>query len=153
MTRIIMASLLLLFACATAPGPHAQERPAAQTDGQASALPWLRLDDLSATRDRPLFARDRRPRPSAPPPPPAEPLALAEPEPEPQKPAPPALKGIIVQDASTLVLLEDQASAEQVFVRSGDSFGPWRVIAASDHRVTLAAGGEQVVLDLNAPAP
>jgi hypothetical protein len=119
------------------------------TENAASALPWLKLDDLSATRDRPIFAPDRRPPVVVSPP--TEPPVLAEAEPEFEAPIPiPALKGIIVQGSLTLVVLEDRTTAESIVVRSGDRFGPWQVVAENDRSVRLAAGGEQVLLDLYA---
>jgi general secretion pathway protein M len=125
---------------ATAAAPVAEDR--------TPALRWLKLEDLSATRERPLFAEDRRPRRIAPPP--SDPVAVIEPEPEDAMPLP-SLKGIIVQGSSTLVLLEDQSTSESVIVRSGDNFGPWQVVAENDHTVRLATGTEQVVLDLFEP--
>lgn len=152
MTRVVI-SLAAAVACILA-AASAQEHSPAPIPGPVggeprSALPWLKLEDLAATRERPLFAPGRRPPPSPSPPP--DPLPVVEAAPEEPKPLPPSLKGIIQQGTSTLVLLEDSGTAEQVFVRSGDRFGPWQVVAESDHTVRLAAGGEQVVLDLREP--
>jgi hypothetical protein len=142
----LLASLMAATASAQDQLPATAAPPVAE--GRTSALRWLKLEDLSATRERPLFAEDRRPRRTAPPP--ADPVAVIEPEPEDAKPIP-SLKGIIVQGSSTLVLLEDQSTSESVIVHSGDTFGPWQVVAENDHSVRLAAGTEQVVLDLFEP--
>jgi hypothetical protein len=152
----VLASLAALLASLIAATVSAQDQPPATAtapaaEERASALPWLKLEDLSATRERPLFAADRRP-PRIAPPPPADPVPVAEAEIEEPKPLPPSLKGIIAQGASTLVVLEDQNTSESVVVRSGDSFGPWQVVAETDHSVRLAAGGEEVVLNLFEPA-
>lgn len=117
-----------------------------QAVGQSS-IPGLNLGDLSATRNRPLFAQDRRP-PQPPAPPPSRVLPVAKAT-EPVKPKPVlSLRGIIVQPSSTLVLLQDMTTSESVVVRSGESFGPWRVDVEDDHSVKLAAGSEQVHLEM-----
>jgi hypothetical protein len=108
--------------------------------GAASALPGLTLETLSATRDRPLFVPGRRP----PAPPPAVQSAAAIP----QKVLVPTLRGVIIQPAYTLVVLEDGATRESVVLRSGESFGPWRVTVKTDHTVQLASGSEKIELDL-----
>jgi hypothetical protein len=145
----ITASLVVIAAFMGA--ASAQEQPPATataapaSESGTSALPWLKLEDLSATRERPLFAQDRRPPRATPPP--ADPVPVAEAESETPRPVP-SLKGIIMQGSLTLVVLEDQTTSESVVVRSGDSFGPWQVVAETEHRVRLAAGSDEVVLDL-----
>jgi general secretion pathway protein N len=114
------------------------------------ALPWLKLEDLSATRDRPLFAQSRRP----PPPPVAAIPTVSAPQKEEEAPdARPnlSLRGIIRQDASTLVVLEDNSTSESIVVRSGDSYGRWRVTAESDDSVKLADESEELRLNLFRP--
>jgi hypothetical protein len=145
---LLVAILTASVLARASPWAHAPETAAQlASESRPSALPWLRLEDLAATRERPLFAQDRRPRRIAPPP--ADPLPVAAAPPEQEAPKPiPSLKGIIVEGESTLVVLEDESTSESVVVRSGDSFGPWQVVAETDHSVRLAAGGEEVVLEL-----
>ena len=137
---------LLLIAVQTAAA--GEKAPAA---GPASALPWLKLEELSATRERPLFAPDRRPTP--PPPPPVTAPVVSAPEKEEVQEATPrlSLRGIIRQGATILVVLEDAASSTSVVVRSGDSYGRWRVSAESDHSVKLADGSQELHLRLFEP--
>lgn len=108
---------------------------------QLSALPRMKLEDLTATRDRPLFAANRRPQP-----PPQPPLAAAEPQRPPRRLPEFALKGIISEGSSTFVLLEDLDSSEPVVVRAGEKVGAWRIVVETDHTVTLVGDGERIKL-------
>ena len=54
--RITVLALLLV---AWSPALHA-EQPSPDQPRLRSALPWLDLKSMSSTRDRPLFAQDRR---------------------------------------------------------------------------------------------
>ena len=112
-------------------------------DKTASALPWLKIDALSATRDRPLFAPDRRK--AAPiPAPPDNIMSTQEVPPKPQL----ALVGIIVEPTATFILLHDLASSETITLRSGQSFDRWRLIADTDHSVSLRDGDKRLELDM-----
>jgi hypothetical protein len=136
---------LLLIAVQTAAAED--NAPAA---GLASALQWLKLEELSATRERPLFAPNRRPTP--PPPVTTAPVVSASEKEEVQEATPRlSLTGIIRQGATILVVLEDAASSSSVVVRSGDSYGRWRVSAESDHSVKLADGSQELRLRLFEP--
>jgi general secretion pathway protein N len=157
-TRLMRKSLALIaLAGSSIAVPAAAQVPspapaAAETAGQdqGRVLPWLKLEDLSATRDRPLFAPDRRPPPL---PPVAAPpaVSVAQPEEVPDTRPNLSLKGIIRQDSAILIVLEDNATSESIIVRSGDSYGRWRVIAESDDSVKLADGSEELRLTLFQP--
>jgi hypothetical protein len=118
-----------------------------------SALPWLNLDSLSATRERPLFAPDRR-RPAPPPPVVAADQPAEHTESVRQPPAPKAqqleLTGIIVSASETIVLLRDPATSESVTVRPGDTVGPWRVSVDSNEAVTLKDGNKELRIEMYA---
>jgi hypothetical protein len=109
---------------------------------RASALPFLKLEELTATRDRPLFAMDRRPQAPAQPPP-----AIV-----PQQPAKQrheyTLKGVISQGASTFVLLEDLNTSETLLVRAGEKLGEWQITVDSDRSVTLIGEGGPIKLEM-----
>jgi general secretion pathway protein N len=140
-SALIAVGLMLIVVQATA-----EERAP-----PAGALPWLKLDELSATRERPLFAPDRR---SAPPPPPpvAAPVVSAPEKEEAQEAGQSlSLRGIIQQGATTLIVLEDTASATSIVVRSGESYGRWRVSVESDDSVKLADGSQELRLRLFEP--
>jgi hypothetical protein len=134
MTRYGLILIALLLSIVSSQVRAEEQRP--------SALPWLKLDDLSATRERPLFAPARRP-----PPPPFQPQA-ANPEDHPPEAPAMVLMGIIVKESETLVLLRNPATSETTTVRSGDSFGPWRVWAQNDHSAILSNGTKQIALEL-----
>jgi hypothetical protein len=157
-TRPVRSSLALIaLAGISIAVPVAAQEPspaplATQGAGQdrGRVLPWLKLEDLSATRDRPLFAPDRRP--PAPPPVAAPPVVSAPPPEEVPDTRPNlSLRGIIRQDSGTLVVLEDNATSESIVVRSGDNYGRWRVSAETDDSVKLADGSEELRLTLFQP--
>jgi general secretion pathway protein N len=108
-----------------------------------SVLPGLRLEDLTATRDRPLFAANRRPQPPATPAP-----VAAEPQRPPRQRPDFALKGIISEGSSTFVLLEDLDSSEPIVARAGEKVGAWRVVVETDRTVTLVGEGERIRLQM-----
>jgi len=114
---------------------------------ERSALPWLKLDALTATRDRPLFAPSRRKPP--PPPPVAAVNAPAPPqEAQQQQKRQLTLQGIIKDPLETLILLRDASTSESITVRSGETVGKWRVFADSSYSVTLKDGAEELKLEM-----
>jgi hypothetical protein len=121
---------------------HAEEQ---STNPSQSAVPWLSLDALSATRDRPLFAPNRHK--PAPPSAVATQASSAIVAPQPQKPQF-ALVGIIVTSSETIVLLRDPSKPELVSVRSGDSLGHWQVLADSNYTAKLTDGKQQFTLQM-----
>jgi hypothetical protein len=116
--------------------------PVLAEDQRPSALPWLKLNDLSATRERPLFAPTRRG-----PPPPQPHVATVAPAHPPETPRM-VLTGIIVKPSETIVVLRNIATSESVSLRSGESVGPWRVEAQNDHSVVLSDGTKQFTLEM-----
>jgi general secretion pathway protein N len=130
---LVMAALCWL-------GLHADRHALAETP---SALPWLKLESLSATRERPLFTPSRRhaelslatqlPSPS---------VALEEKE----KDAEIELTGLIEENNVTIVFLRTRS--QTVIVRSGDKFGRWQVKAISKTSVQLRDGTKQFNLEM-----
>jgi hypothetical protein len=111
-----------------------------------SALPSLNLDSLSATRERPLFAPDRR-KPAPPP------VARAEPiHPEAvlqaSRLAKLELTGVIVGPLETIVLLRDPTTSESVAVHPGEKVGRWLVSVDANDNVTLKDGDEELRLEM-----
>lgn len=121
----------------------AQEQP----PREQSALPWLELDALSATRDRPLFAPSRR---KAVPPPvlkskPEEAREVVQQSNKPQL----ALTGIIASSSSeSIALLRDTSTSESIAVHSGETIGRWRVVINTDHSVKLQDGSDEIELEM-----
>lgn len=144
MGRLIYYVALLLT---WSPCLHAQEQGLDHLPNEPhSALPWLSLDSLSATRERPLFAPDRR-KPAPPPP-----VGSNRPEALPQAQAPqkPQLRltGVIVSPWETLVLLRNPATSESVTIHPGETFGRWHVLVESNDTVTLKDGAEEITLEM-----
>jgi hypothetical protein len=134
MIRYALILITALLATARAPGLAGDQRP--------SALPWLQLKDLSATRERPLFAPTRRP-----PPPPQPQVVAVAPQHPPETPKM-VLTGIIVKPSETIVVLRNVATSESISLRSGESVGPWQVKAQNDHSVILSDGTKQITLEM-----
>jgi hypothetical protein len=118
---------------------------AAETGSESPSLlggwtvPWPPLKELKATRDRPLFAPDRRHVT-----PPSKPAQVRQ---EAVKPRPQfRLTGIIVEDSATFAVLKDLTLDESKVVRSGDKIGEWLVTVGADRIVTLACEREQITL-------
>jgi hypothetical protein len=140
--RRIALLALSLTACSVA--LHGEER-SANPPGQGSALPWLDLKSMSATRDRPLFVQDRRkllPKAVAVPPPRAANAVLEQKKPQ------LTLIGIIQGPDGTLVLLKDETTSDFLTVRSGESIGSWRVIADTSYTAKLIGGKDEITLEM-----
>jgi hypothetical protein len=122
---------------------HAQEQP----PKEQSALPWLELNSLSATRDRPLFAPSRR---KAVPPPTALQRKPEEVREEVQQSRKPhlALTGIIASSSQSIAFLRDTSTSESIAVHSGETIGRWRVVITTDHSVKLQDGSDEVELEM-----
>jgi hypothetical protein len=109
--------------------------------GAGSNLPnplaRLSLEELSATRDKPLFAPTRRP-PAPPPPPPPAVVRQAPPPPPPQ---PPALTFFgVVSEADGARALVRGPSNESLRLRIGDEVEGWSVIEIDRRRLVLSLG-------------
>jgi general secretion pathway protein N len=114
---------------------------------ERSALPWLKLGALAATRDRPLFTPARRK--PAPPPVLAAPNVAAPPqESQPAREPQLALEGIIVDSSETLILLRDASTSESITIRPGEPIGKWHVFVESSYSVILKNGDEQFRLEI-----
>lgn len=141
-----MKRVLFMFVtlASVAPAIAAQDNP----------LDALRLEDLSATRDRPLFTPSRRP------PPPAQVEAAPAPAPvvvedKPIVLGPPPfdLVGSAIGEGMAFALLRNRATSVVVRVRSGDDAEGWRVGAIGLRTVALAREGRSETLALAAPQP
>jgi hypothetical protein len=116
-------------------------------------FPWLTLDLLAATRDRPLFSPDRRgvePEPE---------VVEEEPEPEPEpevaeKPdAPPPqvrLAGVVISGTLRIAMLHDDVEDEVVRLREGQSFADWTLVAVAPRSVVFRHGTQEHTVVLSA---
>lgn len=139
--RVVCIGLVMMWSVCL----HAQNQPQTQLPNEpASALPWLNLDSLSATRERPLFAPSRR----KPAPPPAAATAV-HPETAPQAPALRfELTGIVVSPLGTTVLLRDLATSQSIAVHPGEKVGRWFIVVDSNDKVTLKNGADELKLEM-----
>ena len=121
---------------------------------EGDPLDALRLEDLSATRDRPLFTPTRRPPPPAP--------VEAAPSPEPAQveekaivlgPPPFDLVGSVIGEGAAVALLRNRTTNKVVRVKSGDDAEGWRVGAIGLRTVALAHEARKETLALAAPQP
>jgi hypothetical protein len=115
-------------------------------NAQHSAPPGLTLDALSATRDRPLFAPDRR-KPVLPSVTPDHPASGAKEPLGAQKPQL-TLVGIIAAPRGTIVLLRDRSTSQFLTLRSGETIGRWRIVATSNYSAKVSDGKEEYTLEM-----
>ena len=118
----------------------------------ADPLSELRLEDLSTTRERPLFRPSRRPPPPAPV---AQPEAPATPVETPvvaSEPPPFDLVGAAVGKRDAIALLRNRARGEVVRLRRGEEAEGWRAVSIGLRSVTLERDGRTESLALSAPA-
>jgi hypothetical protein len=115
--------------------------------GPANPAAATSLDQLSATRERPLFSPGRRP-------PQPPPVASISHEPAPHVPrAPPSLTliGVVLdtEDARAVV----RAGTEVIRARLGDEIDGWKVTEIDARRVQLSNEDRSVAFTLFAGAP
>ncbi len=112
-------------------------------------LDAVRLEDLSATRARPLFAPTRRP-----PPPPATPISAPPPPPVAAAPDPPPFEliGAVVGTHESFAVMRRRGSEKAARYRLGEVADGWRVGAVGFRSVTLERDGRMQSLALAAPA-
>ncbi len=112
MKRITQTVCTALLAV-TASGFAAAEEPASY-----NPLAGIQLESLTATREQPVFSRNRQPyRPAQ---------AKAATKPAQMAPVPNlSLVGVVLSDSSPLVILIDQALKTQVHLREGETYNGW----------------------------
>lgn len=165
--RLVVAALSALTAIGTPnSAPRAQSfvlvdasgDPIPEIDPPAAAprptpLPWLTLDLLAATRDRPLFSPDRRG--VAPEPEFVEPEPEPEPEPEiadePEAPPPRVrLAGVVISGPLRIAMLHDEDEDEVVRLREGQSFSDWTLVSVAPRSVVFRHGAQEHTFELTA---
>ena len=120
---------------------------------RANPLWGVPLTNLSATRERPLFAPSRRP-----PPPPAPVVAqtvVAAPPPKPPEPeAPPiTLVGTVIGESAAFGLFVDKSNPKTVIrLMRGDAHQGWVLRAIERRDAAVEKGHDLVILALPPPA-
>lgn len=134
-------------------GPSIEPRPAAptkpgarQTQPGGNPLWGIPLDELAATRERPLFSVSRRP-----PPPPVAAQPMAEPPPpppaEPERP-PLMLSGTVIGEPQNIALVQDQITKTLVRLHAGEAISGWFLRLIEARIVTVEKNDQTVALAL-----
>ncbi len=138
------------------PGAEADERrrnaasqEAVDREAPAPGNPlWrLPLKQFSATRERPIFSRSRRP-------PPPAPTYVAPVEVRPIKPPEPerptiALTGTIIgTDGYRSAVFRDTSSQDVLRLRVGDNYHGWVMLLITPREATLVKNGQQALIEL-----
>ncbi|WP_244423330.1 hypothetical protein [Bradyrhizobium sp. ORS 375] len=133
-----------------APARGAPSTPRAQPRS-GNPLWAIPLDQLSATRERPIFSPSRRPPPTeAPPPAVAEAPAVPEPSP-PERPAL-SLVGTVVNGDRGLAIFLDPSTRTPLRIRVGADYQGWTLRRVEARSVTLQRGDDRAVLQFASPA-
>jgi hypothetical protein len=149
--RICIIGCILLGAPAF--GVAAEDRPAVRGEQPPSGNPlWgIPIQQLSATRDRPIFSPSRRP-----PPPTMVDRPVAVVNPIVQKPAEPerpqlSLLGTIVNGDDGFGIFMDQATKASLRIRIGEAYQGWTLRLLQPGSVTLIRGQQSAVLEFPKP--
>lgn len=140
------AALVAILAAGLAAPSRAAD---ASEAGLANPLAVLSLEQLSATRERPLFSPARRlPAAPVPAPAPPEPVPVAA-APAPPQPAPAlALLGIIADQDGARALVRTGASSEVLRLRLGDAVESWTVAEIGRTELVLQLGDRRETVGL-----
>jgi hypothetical protein len=125
------------------PGAQAQQAPARL----ANPLAERSLDELSATRERPLFSASRR---QAQPP---QALIAQQPDPAPAAPPAIALLGVVMQEGKAQAVVRLGATGKISRLKTGDDAGGWKVKTIEPRQLVLSLGDRTAAFDLFAAMP
>jgi general secretion pathway protein N len=117
----------------------------------ANPLWAVRLGELPATRDRPIFSPSRRPRAPPPvllaaPPPPPKPAAPREPDRPPL-----ALLGTIVSPSLQIAIFREEATSETRRLKTGDDYKGWALRSVTSREARFEGRNQTAVLALPPP--
>jgi hypothetical protein len=130
------------------PPASAAAKPPLQSGNQ---LWTISLDELSATRERPIFSPSRRP-PSPPVVAHVPPVAHAALKPaEPERPTV-SLVGTVVGETTGIAIFMKQATRDVVRLRLGQNHQGWVLRSVNGRKATLEKNGKAVVLELPPPS-
>ncbi|WP_315775885.1 MULTISPECIES: hypothetical protein [unclassified Bradyrhizobium] len=120
------------------------QRPPSRTGNPLWGIP---LEQLSATRERPLFSPSRRPPPTDVPPPAVVAAPVVQ---EPSVPERPqlALVGTVVNGDRGLAVFVDTSSKTPLRIRTGADYRGWTLRLVEARSVTLQRGEDVTVLTL-----
>ncbi|HMN72269.1 MAG TPA: hypothetical protein PKA55_10435 [Rhodoblastus sp.] len=137
------ATLAVLAVCAVGAAARAQ-----QADGLSNPLWSMTLDQLAATRDRPVFTQSRRPPPLAAAPEGPQTVVVGD-----SAPPPFALVGTVVGESEKFAVLLESGSQTVLRLPLGASASGWNVAEVAPRSIKLTRGGHSVTLELPKPFP
>lgn len=146
MTKIEIRSLAVaILALALMPCAALAQSPPEDSPVRSFAMPPL--DELQATRERPLFSPRRRP---------DVPTAAVAETPvtqEPPETAPFDLTGIVMGGDRAVAILHNRETQETVHLRQGETAQTWSVTEIAQRHVVIRNESKQVRLQLFEPKP
>lgn len=115
--------------------------PVAESSAVNNPVQLQTLDELSVTRERPLFAPTRRPPPKS-----VAPVAnRVEPPPPPAPPPSLVVLGIISENGEGSAAVRSADKGSKVLrVRTGDDVGGWKIERIEPRRLVLTQGERSV---------
>jgi hypothetical protein len=136
---IALAGLTTMPALTAAPLPQGEVQPATALASPLAAQP---IEQLSATRERPLFSPTRRP----PTPPPV--VQTAAPPRPPPPPPDVALFGVVMDGGEAHAIVRAGPAAKVVRVRIGDDVGGWKVSQIDERQLVLSLNGRSATFTM-----
>jgi general secretion pathway protein N len=125
--------------------------PAVQRSQSNNPLWAIPLNELSGTRDRPIFSSSRRPPPAAVAADPAAPKPAPAPKPrEPERPQI-SLVGTIASDDEGFGIFLEQSTKSAIRLKVGEDYQGWRLRLIQGREVTLEKDQQAAVLSLPQP--
>jgi general secretion pathway protein N len=100
------------------------------------------LDEFTATRDRPLFTRSRRP-PAA-----VHTLPVVAAPPVPPPPPKLALFGILLEDGEASAVVRGAPSEKTIRVRVGDDIDGWKVSKIAERQIVLSQNDRSITFTM-----
>jgi hypothetical protein len=134
----LVAIALIGTLSARADGPPTPSRPQAAENPAAA----VSLDQLTATRERPLFAPDRR-RPAT-----AAVVSHVEPPQPPPEPPKLTLFGVVVDTDGPRAVIRSDPAGKTLRARLGDEVGGWRVTQIERQQLVMSLDDRSVVVTM-----
>lgn len=129
--------------------PGAASKPPMATSAAGGGLPAV--EDLTATRARPLFVPGRRgPEPKRAPPVVSEPVVVAPVE-TPPPPLTAVLSGVVSGPGVDMAILTEPGGTTPTRVQKGEEHEGWTLVELDRTSATFQRGDETTVLELKAP--
>jgi hypothetical protein len=129
------------------PAPSSAQGTAEPPDEPANPVAAQPLEDLSATRDQPLFAPTRRPPPPPAPPPPASVAEAPVQHPTPPEPPELILYGVVMEAGGAQAFLRGPQN-ENLRLRIGDKVGDWTVTHLDRRKMVLTLDDRSKIFTL-----